>query len=64
MRALVQRVSEASVTVDGERIAEIERAALNSLAVHGDRWSVSVNRSADHDVGDTCTVTGLIELQT
>ena len=41
MRAVVQRVSSASVSVDGERIAGIGPGLLVLLGVHGD----------DHDAG-------------
>jgi D-aminoacyl-tRNA deacylase len=44
MRALVQRVSQASVTVDGERIAEIGPGLLVLLGVHRDDTGDNADR--------------------
>jgi D-aminoacyl-tRNA deacylase len=47
MRALVQRVSEASVTVDGERIAAIGPGLLVLLGVTHDDTAADADRLAD-----------------
>ena len=53
MRAVVQRVSSASVSVDGERIAAIGPGLLVLLGVHGD----------DHDAGADRLVSKLLALR-
>jgi D-tyrosyl-tRNA(Tyr) deacylase len=51
MRAVVQRVSEASVTVEGERVGSIERGLLVFLgAAHGDE-ATDVRYSAEKIAG-------------
>ena len=47
MIGLLQRVSEASVTVDGEVIAEIGRGLLVLVAVHRDDTEADVSRLAE-----------------
>ncbi|MGI8505422.1 MAG: D-aminoacyl-tRNA deacylase [Solirubrobacteraceae bacterium] len=47
MRALVQRVSRASVRVDGERVAEIGPGLLVLLGVHGNDSPPEADRLAD-----------------
>jgi D-tyrosyl-tRNA(Tyr) deacylase len=46
VRALVQRVSEASVTVDGEEIARIDRGLLVLLGVRGEDGVEEADRLA------------------
>jgi D-tyrosyl-tRNA(Tyr) deacylase len=46
VRALVQRVSEASVTVDGEEIARIDRGLLVLLGVRGEDGVEQADRLA------------------
>jgi D-aminoacyl-tRNA deacylase len=46
VRALVQRVSEASVTVDGEEIARIDRGLLVLLGVRGEDGVAEADRLA------------------
>jgi len=53
MRAVVQRVSSASVSVDGERIAAIGPGLLVLLGVHGD----------DHDAGADRLASKLLALR-
>jgi len=53
MRAVVQRVSSASVSVDGERIAGIGPGLLVLLGVHGD----------DHDAGADRLASKLLALR-
>ena len=47
MIGLLQRVSEASVSVDGERVAEIGRGLLVLVAVHRDDQPANVERMAE-----------------
>ncbi|MEX1142458.1 MAG: D-aminoacyl-tRNA deacylase [Thermoleophilaceae bacterium] len=47
MRAVVQRVGEASVEVDGERVSTIGRGLLVLLAVHRDDGPRQADRIAD-----------------
>lgn len=47
MRAVVQRVSEASVEVDGEAVSRIGRGLLVLLAVHRDDGAAEADRIAD-----------------
>jgi D-tyrosyl-tRNA(Tyr) deacylase len=47
MRAVVQRVASAAVTVDGERIAAIEHGLLVLLGVHADDDEAAADRIAD-----------------
>jgi D-tyrosyl-tRNA(Tyr) deacylase len=47
MRAVVQRVASAAVTVDGERIAAIECGLLVLLGVHADDDEAAADRIAD-----------------
>ncbi len=51
MIGLLQRVSEASVTVDGERIAAIGRGLLVLVAVHRDDQPRDVARLAERIAG-------------
>lgn len=53
MRAVVQRISSASVSVDGERIAAIGPGLLVLLGVHGD----------DHDAGADRLASKLLALR-
>ena len=46
MRAVVQRVSSASVTVGGEQIASIDRGLLVLLGVHGEDGDAEADRIA------------------
>ena len=47
MRALVQRVSRASVSVDGEEVAAIGEGVLVLLGVHTDDTEAAADRLAD-----------------
>src|SRR5690242_6567135 len=47
MRALIQRVAEASVRVDGELVGEIGRGLLVLLGVHRDDAEAAALRLAD-----------------
>ena len=47
MRAVVQRVASASVAVDGERVAAIERGLLGLLGVHAGDDDGVADRMAD-----------------
>lgn len=47
MRAVVQRVESAGVSVDGELVARIERGLLVLLGVHEDDDEASADRMAD-----------------
>lgn len=47
MRAVVQRVASAAVSVDGDRVAAIERGLLVLLGVHADDDAATADRMAD-----------------
>jgi D-tyrosyl-tRNA(Tyr) deacylase len=47
MRAVVQRVASASVTVDGQAVSRIERGLLILLGVHEDDDEAAADRIAD-----------------